>query len=267
MVETASGRLSLSLAGQVALVTGGARGIGRAIAEALLEAGATVIVCARSQPETPPAFAGRPAGFVACDVRRADQCKAMIDEIAARHGRLDLLVNNAGGAPPADAATAPPRFSEAIVALNLLAPLYCAQAARAIMARQAEGGSVVNIASVAGLRPAPTAAIYGAAKAGLISLTRSLAQEWGPTIRVNAIVVGLIETENAALSYGSPEAQAAIAAATPLRRMGRGADVGDAVLFLASPLASFISGAALEAHGGGEPPHFLDLVRRHAPPA
>lgn len=255
----------LSLAGKVALVTGGTKGIGRAIAERLLEAGAAVVVCARSEPESLPMVAGRTAAFVACDVRKAEQCKALVDAVVARHGRLDLLVNNAGGSPRADAATASPRFSEAIVALNLLAPLHLSQAAHAVMAGQEGGGSIVNIASVAARRPAPWTAVYGAAKAGLVSLTTSLAQEWGPKVRVNAIVAGLMETENAEYSYGSVEAQREIAAATPMGRMGRGSDVADAVLFLASPLAGFISGAALEVHGGGEQPHFLDIVRRNAP--
>jgi len=257
-------RLTLSLQGKVALVTGGTKGIGRAIATALLEAGATVVACARNAPEDLPAFDGRAAEFAACDVRKADECKALVDGVAARHGRLDLLVNNAGGSPAADAATASPRFSEAIIALNLLAPIHLSQAAHAVMANNEEGGAIVNIASVAARRPAPTTAVYGAAKAGLVSLTASLAQEWGPKVRVNAVIVGLIETEKAEFTYGSEAAQHAIAEATPAKRLGRGEDVANAVLFLASPLAGFVSGAALEVHGGGEQPHFLDLVKRYA---
>jgi len=253
------------MAGKVALVTGGTKGIGRAIAARLLEAGATVVVCGRNEPESLPEAVGRRAEFIACDVRNAADCKALVDAVANRHGRLDLLVNNAGGSPGVDAATVSPRFSEAIIGLNLIAPVHLSQAAYQVMEKQAGGGSIVNIASVAGIRPAPGTAVYGAAKAGLLSLTTSLAQEWGPTVRVNAIIVGLVETENAELTYGSVEAQAAIAEATPLKRMGRGGDVANAVLFLASPLAEFISGAALQVHGGGEQPHFLDLVRRHAP--
>jgi NAD(P)-dependent dehydrogenase (short-subunit alcohol dehydrogenase family) len=255
--------IDLSMAGKVVLVTGGTKGIGRAIAERLLEAGAHVAVCARSEPEALPSFGGRSAVFFACDVRKADQCKALVDAVAARFGRLDLLVNNAGGSPAVDAATASPRFSEAIVALNLLAPIHLSQAAYAALAQF--GGGIVNIASVAAVRPAPMTSVYGAAKAGLLGLTVSLAQEWGPKVRVNAIVVGLIETESAEMSYGSVAAQREIAAATPMGRMGRGADVADAVLYLASPLARFVSGATLEVHGGGEKPHFLDIVARNAP--
>lgn len=255
----------LSMAGKVALVTGGTKGLGRAIATTLLDAGATVVVCGRSQPSSLPQCEGRQAEFLACDVRSATECKALIEATVASHGRLDLLVNNAGGSPAANAATASPRFSEAIVALNLLAPIHLSQAAYQTMSPQHGGGTIINIASVAGRRPSPGTAVYGASKAGLLSLTSSLAQEWGPTVRVNAIIVGLVETDNTELTYGSLEAQLAIAEATPMKRMGRGEDVADAVLFLASPLAAFISGAALEVHGGGEQPHFLDLVRRYSP--
>ena len=179
-------------------------------------------------------------------------------------GRVDILVNNAGGSPPADAATVSPRFSEAIIALNLLAPLHLSQAVHRWMNAQAEGGSIVNIASVVAERPAPGTAAYGAAKAGLVNLTGTLAQEWGPRIRVNAIIAGLMETEDTALTYGSAAAQQELAANLPLRRMGRGEDIAAAVAFLCSPLASFVSGATLEVHGGGEPPLFLDIIKRHA---
>ena len=253
----------LSLDGKVALVTGGTKGIGKAIAERLLEAGATVIVCARSAPDVLPQAGGRTAEFATCDVRKADACKELVDGVVARHGRLDLLVNNAGGSPGVDASKASARFSESIIALNLMAAVHLSQAAHAALAEHA--GSIVNIASVSAVRPSPWTAVYGAAKAGLVSLTKSLAQEWGPKLRVNAIIVGLIETENAELTYGSEAAQREIAAATPMGRMGRGSDVADAVLFLASPLAGFVSGAALEVHGGGEQPHFLDIVKRNMP--
>ena len=257
----------VSLAGKVALVTGGTRGIGRTIARALLEAGATVVGCGRTTPEELPQASGKEAEFIACDVRKADGCTALVEEIGRRHERLDLLVNNAGGSPHADAASVSPRFSEAIVALNLLAPIHLSQAANAVMARQATGGSIVNIASVSGIRPSPGTAVYGAAKAGLLSLTASLAQEWAPAVRVNAIVVGLIETDDAAATYGSRAAIEAIAAETPMLRMGRGDDVAKAVLMLSSPLADYVTGATLEVHGGGEKPAYLDLVRRHAMPS
>jgi NAD(P)-dependent dehydrogenase (short-subunit alcohol dehydrogenase family) len=252
------GAVTVDLKGQVALVTGGAKGIGKSIAEALLQAGCRVVVCGRTEPETLPSHDGRTAEFVACDVRVADQVRTLVDGVAERHGRLDIVVNNAGGSPMADASTASPRFSDAIVALNLMAPLHVSQAARRHMEAQPNGGSIVNICSVSGVRPSPGTAVYGAAKAGLINLTQSLAMEWGPKIRVNAIIVGLIATEGAKDHYGA--GHAVIADALPLKRMGTGRDIANAVLYLSSPLASYVSGARLSVDGGGERPSFLDLV-------
>lgn len=251
------------LDGKVAVVTGGTRGIGAAIVRRLLDAGCVVETCGRSEPGPAADPSERRAGFTATDIRDPAQARAFIDAVAARHGRLDIVVNNAGGSPQAVAATASPRFSEAIVGLNLLAPLHVAQAAYPYL--KATHGSIVNIASVGGKRPSPGTAIYGAAKAGLLSLTASLAQEWGPEIRVNAIVVGLIETETAEQTYGSVAAQTRIAASLPLARLGRGDDVADAVAYLASPMAAYVSGAELAVHGGGERPLFLDIVAAEAP--
>ena len=245
------------LNGKVAIVTGGTRGIGAAIVRRLLEAGCTVATCGRTAPT-------QDAGgdFTVCDVRDAAQVRHFVDSVVERHGRLDIVVNNAGGSPQAVAATASPRFSEAIVALNLLAPLHVCQAAYRYL--KESRGSIVNIASISGSRPSPGTAIYGAAKAGLLSLTSSLAQEWGPEIRVNAILVGLVETDSAEMTYGSDDAQTRIAATLPLRRMGRGDDVADAVAFLASPMAAYVSGAELAVHGGGERPVFLHILAEDA---
>ncbi len=253
---------ALDFRGKVALITGGARGIGRGIAERFLEAGAEVAICGRNAPETPPSHGGRSAGFFACDVRDAEQVARMLDEVAARFGRLDTLVANAGGAPAADAATASPRFHERIIQLNLVAPLHCAQRANAVMQRQAEGGVIQFIASVSAIRPSPGTAAYGAAKAGLLSLAASLAVEWAPRVRVVAVTAGLIRTEQAHLHYGDDEGIAAVGRTIPLGRMGDPEDVADACLFLASPLARYVSGTSLLAHGGGEVPAFLGAARK-----
>lgn len=265
-MSSATQPASTTFEGRVVIVTGGTKGIGRAIAEGFLEAGATVVVCARGEPDSLPHSRGRHAIFMQCDVRTATACKDIVDRVGEEHGRIDVLVNNAGGSPAVSAATVSPRFSEAIVNLNLMAPLYLSQAAYQWMAKQPEGGNIINIASISARRPAPGTAAYGAAKAGLLSLTTSLAQEWAPKVRVNAIVVGLVETEKTDETYGSQEAQEAIAASVPMQRMGRGTDIAQAALYLAGPTSTFLTGAALEVHGGGEQPLFLDLIRRHAKP-
>ena len=248
--------------GKVAIVTGGTRGIGAAIVRRLLAEGYAVATCGRTAPEDPIGIDGRAAEFEACDIRDPAAVADWVQALVARHGRIDLVVNNAGGSPQAEAATASPRFSERILQLNLLAPLHVAQAAYPHL--KAVGGSIVNIASVSGTRPSPDTAIYGAAKAGLLSLTTSLAQEWGPEVRVNAIIVGLIETETAEMTYGTQAAQERIAASLPLGRMGRGSDIAEAVVFLGSPAAAYVSGAKLEVHGGGERPLFLEIVKEEA---
>jgi NAD(P)-dependent dehydrogenase (short-subunit alcohol dehydrogenase family) len=161
--------LDLRLHDAVVLVTGGARGVGAGITGAFLLAGARVVTCARTAPEALVTADGRSAGFLPCDVREPDQVGRLIDDVVGEHGRLDVVVNNAGGAPFADAAMASPRFHAKVVGLNLLAPLTVAQYANAVMQRQGSGGVIVNVSSVSGRRPSPGTASYGAAKAGGVS--------------------------------------------------------------------------------------------------
>ena len=248
---------ALQLQDKVVIVTGGAKGVGLGITRRFLEAGAKVVICGRSEPQSLPSAGDNTAAFQATDVRDFAQIQQLIDFTLQTFGRLDVLVNNAGGAPNADAATASPRFSEAIIKLNLLAPLNCAQLANAAMQRQTDGGSIINIASVSGIRPSPGTAAYGAAKAGLLNLTTSLAVEWSPKVRVNAITAGLIRTEQSELHYGDEAGLAAVAKTIPLERMASPEDIGDTCLYLASPLSSYVSGSAILVHGGGEKPAFL----------
>ncbi len=251
----------LDMSGKVAIVTGGSRGVGRGVAERFLDAGAEVVICGRKQPDSLPERNGRRALFAAADVGDLEQIDSVVALAIERFGRLDVLVNNAGGAPPADAATASPRFSEAILRLNLMAPLNFAQKANAVMQKQDEGGVILNIASVSALRPSPGAAAYGAAKAGLLSLTQTLAVEWAPKVRVNAVTAGMIRTEQSHLHYGDEEGIRAVGATVPLGRMGEPRDVGDVCLFLASSLASYVSGASILMHGGGEKPAYLGAAK------
>ena len=237
----------------VVLVTGGARGIGRGIAEAFREDGARVYICGRNAPEAEEGIT-----FIQADVRDPDQVGFLIEQIVSAEGRLDTVVNNAGGGPPADAATVSPKFTEAIIRLNLLAPLIVSQQAYAAL--KESRGSIINIASVSAIRSSPGTMAYGAAKAGLVSATVSLAQEWGPEVRVNAIIAGLIKTEAADEHYGGPEGIKRLGARLPAGRMGEPADIAKACLFLASPESEYISGASLEVFGGGEPPSFLTFI-------
>lgn len=235
------------------MVTGGTKGLGREIAAAFLEAGADVVVCGRSAPEKLPSGGGQEAVFVPADVREWESIGSLVDATLSRFGRLDVVVNNAGGSPPADSATASPRFSSAIIDLNLLAPLLVSQRANEVMQTQETGGSVINITSLSARRPSPGTAAYGAAKAGLLNLTESLAVEFAPKVRLNCVSAGALETDELRNNYGGDYIEA-VTATVPMGRMGQPRDVAGACQFLASDAAGFITGANLVVHGGGDNP-------------
>ena len=254
--------------GQVVIVTGGTRGLGRVITEQFLAAGADVAICGRNAPspeETPvsvgPDGVQREAFFVAADIREAEQAHALVAATVEKFGRIDVLVNNAGGGPYAPTAEASPRFSASVITLNLLAPLYCAQAVYPYFHAQESGGNIINIGRVSAVRPSPGSAAYGAAKAGLINLSTSLAVEWAPKIRVNTITAGLLDTGAGPDHYGGEEGMARVAATIPAGRMGNPMDIAGACLYLASDLASFVSGSNLLVHGGGEWPAFIAAAK------
>ena len=247
----------LDMHGRLVVVTGGSRGVGAGITRRFLAAGADVALIGRTTPESLPSEEGRSAEFFAGDVRDPEQLERAFAAIHARFGRIDVLVNNAGGSPAADSATASPRFAESVIRLNLIAPFTCAQLANRVMQNQPEGGTIINIASVSAIRPSPGTAAYGAAKAGLVNLTATLAVEWAPRVRVVAVIAGLVRTEQAHLHYGDENGIAAVGRTIPIGRMAVPEEIGNVCLFLASPLASYVSGSALTVHGGGEAPAFL----------
>ncbi|HSZ36418.1 MAG TPA: SDR family oxidoreductase [Acidimicrobiales bacterium] len=236
---------------RVVVVTGGSRGVGAEIVRRFVDAGAHVVTCGRHEAEAEGAV------FMTADVRKPADAEKVVAKAVEHFGRLDVLVNNAGGAPHAMAADMSPRFVEAVINLNLLAPLWCAQSAHKVMAVQEDGGCIVNVTSVSGMRPSPGASAYGAAKAGLINLTTTLAVEWAPLVRLNCVTAGLLDTGAGEEFYGGAEGMERVAATVPLGRMGIPADVASAVMWLASPGSSYVSGANLVLHGGGEWPAYL----------
>ncbi|WP_055553744.1 SDR family oxidoreductase [Streptomyces sp. NBRC 110028] len=256
--------VSIDLSGRVAVVTGGTRGVGAGITRALLAAGAEVAVCARRPPDHPVTAAGRTARFRPLDVRDPAAVPDFFAWVRETYGRLDVLVNNAGGSPYGLFADSGPRRAARIVELNLTAPMTVALGAHEVMRDQDGGGSMVMIGSVSGTRPSPGTAAYGAAKAGLDNLARTLAVEWAPAIRVNTLVLGMVHTELAPLHYGDATGVAAVSRTVPLGRLAAPAEAGDACVFLASDLAAYITGASLAVHGGGERPAFLAAAQ---PPA
>ncbi len=257
------------LAGQVALVTGGGTGIGLGISSLLAELGAHVVIASRKPQHLETALAeitgrGHRASVVQLDVRDPERVRAVVDEVAAEHGRIDLLVNNAAGNFYAPSATLSPNAWKAVVEIDLYGTFYCAQAVYPIMARQG-GGRIVSTSMTLHYRGWPLMAHATAAKAGVDALTRTLAVEWAPQrIRVNAIAPGPIPTEGVRKAFTPPadsgvpdlfaaaeEKMAAYAQTSiPLGRWGTPRDIANMVAFLASPAGDWITGAIFVVDGG-----------------
>jgi NAD(P)-dependent dehydrogenase (short-subunit alcohol dehydrogenase family) len=245
-----------SLAGKKALVTGASRGIGQVIAVAFAQAGADVAVTART-PEGLAATAkeirdlGRQVVEIPADLTISDTAEDVVAAAIKELGHLDIVVNNAGGSsfmvPFLDL-----RQSgwEKVLRLNLDATMWICQAAGAHMTARGTG-SVINVASVAGLAAAPFLAPYGAAKAAVVSLTKTLASEWGRSgVRVNALCPGWTATELNRVLWDSPDGGAATIATVPMARWGRPEEMAGPAVFLASDAASFMTGQVLAIDGG-----------------
>jgi len=244
---------------KVVIITGGSQGVGLGISRAFLHAGASVVSCARKPFDHCPAAETEEersrSMHVQADIRNDDDIDRVIATTLERFGRLDVLVNNAGGQPPADIATASPRFIRAIVELNLTAPMIFAAKAYRVMSAQDSGGCVINISSQASMPTGGGGSLvpYGAAKAGLNHMTRSLAVAWGRKVRVNCISLGWVETEAMAdlLLPENREQWATTIDRIPVGRMGTADEIGGICTFLASDAASYLNGTTIWADGGG----------------
>jgi 7-alpha-hydroxysteroid dehydrogenase len=242
------------LDGQVAIVTGSGRGIGAATALAFADAGADVVVSARNvaqieETATAVRSRGRRALAVPCDVLEADQRVELVETALDEFGRLDILVNNAGGWPPKPTLQTSEKEFEACFRFNVTTAFEMTRLCVPEIARTAGRGAVVNISSVAGRLHSAGFAAYGTAKAALSFLTEQLAQDFAPTVRVNAIAVGSVRTD-ALGTILNDQIEKMMVDLTPMARLGEVEDIAACALYLASPAASFVTGEIYGVNGG-----------------
>ena len=211
---------NINFKNKTVVITGGSKGIGLEITKTFLKHQANVIILARNKPKRKIQSKGNASYFIECDIRDVDSIDSAVKLIASKYKSIDVLINNAGGAPMIEALTASPKFHEAIIDLNLTAPLNLSQKIAKKMIKQKTVSNIINISSVTATRPTPGSAAYGAAKGALVNLTKTLAIEWGPKIKVNSIIVGYIETENSVLHYGSKSEIKKVAKTIPLKKDG-----------------------------------------------
>lgn len=242
------------LDGKVAIVTGSGRGIGAATAVAMADAGADIVVTARtvSQMEETAGLIrerGREALVVACDVMDPQQREALVEKTVEHFGRLDILVNNAGGAGPKPALhTTPDEFDETF-RFNVTTAFAMASLCAPKMVETRGSGSIVNISSVAGRFPQPGFVSYGVSKAAMDFMTKNLAQDFAPKVRVNAIAVGSTLTSSLA-GIMTDDLEKAMLSRTPMGRFAQPEDIAACALFLASPAADYVTGEIYGVNGG-----------------
>jgi NAD(P)-dependent dehydrogenase (short-subunit alcohol dehydrogenase family) len=245
-----------SLAGQVAIVTGGSRGIGKSIALHLARMGAKVVVSSRKLDACEAVVAeieaaGATASAIACNISRRDECENLVSETIAKWGRLDTFVANAAVNPVyGPLAELPDSAFEKIMTSNVQSAIWFANATAPHMA-DVGGGSFIIVSSIGALKGSSTLGAYGISKAADLGVARALAVEWGPkNIRVNCILPGLVKTDFARALWENPELREDREARTPLRRLGDPDDIGGIAAFLAGPTSRFITGQAIVADGG-----------------
>jgi 7-alpha-hydroxysteroid dehydrogenase len=244
---------------QVAVVTGAGRGIGAAAAVALAEAGADVVIAARTKSDLHDvaarvADAGRRACVVAADLSDLDQVTALATTAETEFGRLDIVVNNVGGTYPRPLLETTPEFLEEAFHFNVATAHALVRAATPLMLKQG-GGSIVNISSAMGRLAGRGFLAYGTAKAALAHYTRLAATDLAPRVRVNAIAVGSVSTSALQIVVGNDELRERMERATPLGRIGAAEDIAAAIVYLTSPAGGFVTGKVIEVDGGTERPN------------
>ena len=246
---------SFSLSGKVVLVTGGSRGIGKAIAVGLARFGADVAVTSRKLPDLEEVAKeirglGRRSMAVATHVGRIDEINSLVPRVKEEFGRIDILVNNAGTNPTMSSAIdIEERAWDSIMNLNLKGLFFLSQTVARLMKGQG-GGQIINVASVAGITP-DILPVYSISKAGVIMATKVMAQQWAQyNIRVNAIAPGLTKTRFSEALWSNPDIEKAVMARTPLQRVAEADEMVGAVIFLASNASSYVTGHVLVVDGG-----------------